>query len=342
GISASDGTYTDRVQVSWASTPGTDDYELYRCTSTLLQDCNLIASPFTPSWADYTAAPGTTYYYRVKACNSYGCSNYSNHDAGSRGAGVIQPPSNVTATDGTYATGILVDWPDVSGAANYKVYRSTSQGGSKSLVWTNPVSIFADTNFVLDRVYWYWVKACTSTGQCSDYSIPDTGFAGESGVGGLNPPINPDPENGDTTVSINVGDLCWENGGGANSYNVYFGTDPTPDDGEFHDWSASTCEPIPQLDYSTTYYWRVDALADGETVEGLIWQFTTRDEGVGDLPERAINPTPIHYADDVPLNVTLQWENGGGATSYDVYHGRDFEPGPEEFLGNTTSTSWTL
>ncbi|MCJ7828913.1 MAG: hypothetical protein MUP81_04145 [Dehalococcoidia bacterium] len=37
---------------------------------------------------------------------------------------------------------------------------------------------------------------------------------------------------------------------------------------------------------------------------------------------KAINPTPTHNATDVTLHQeTITWENGGGATAYDVYYG---------------------
>uniref|UniRef100_A0A6M3IZT4 Fibronectin type-III domain-containing protein n=1 Tax=viral metagenome TaxID=1070528 RepID=A0A6M3IZT4_9ZZZZ len=39
-------------------------------------------------------------------------------------------------------------------------------------------------------------------------------------------------------------------------------------------------------------------------------------------PEKPINPTPLHEASDVTLDQTaVTWEDGGGATSYDVYKG---------------------
>ena len=47
-----------------------------------------------------------------------------------------------------------------------------------------------------------------------------------------NKPINPYPSNG-ATVPIDVQWLGWDNGGGASSYDIYFGTDSTPDSGEY-------------------------------------------------------------------------------------------------------------
>ncbi len=95
-------------------------------------------------------------------------------------------------------------------------------------------------------------------------------------------PINPNPSNGESNVSINT-NLSWENGGGATSYKIYFGTDPTPDNSEYiKDHSSNSYDPG-ELAYSTTYYWRIDAVnSDGETT-GDVWHFSTTTAPVSDI-----------------------------------------------------------
>ncbi|MHC4121608.1 MAG: hypothetical protein ACYSWO_29395, partial [Planctomycetota bacterium] len=67
-------------------------------------------------------------------------------------------------------------------------------------------------------------------------------------------PVNPNPAHTATNQSIDV-DLRWTNGGGATSYGVYFGTDPTPDAGEYRDIQTATLYNPGALNYNTTYYW---------------------------------------------------------------------------------------
>ncbi|MFH1616696.1 MAG: carboxypeptidase regulatory-like domain-containing protein [Planctomycetota bacterium] len=85
---------------------------------------------------------------------------------------------------------------------------------------------------------------------------------------------NPVPSNGTTGRSINT-DVSWSNGGGATSYNVYFGVDSTPDSGEFKGNQTGTSYDPGTLAYNTTYYWRIDAVNSADTTTGDVWSFTT-------------------------------------------------------------------
>jgi len=57
-------------------------------------------------------------------------------------------------------------------------------------------------------------------------------------------------------------------------------------------------------------------------------------------PEKPINPTPEHESEEVDWSdLTLSWEDGGKATSYDVYFGNTILFDEWVFLGNTEDTS---
>lgn len=87
-------------------------------------------------------------------------------------------------------------------------------------------------------------------------------------------PTNPKPGSPATNQSM-IADLSWSNGGGATSYNVYFGTDSTPDNGEYKGNQSGRSYDPGTLARGTTYYWRVDAKNSNGTVTGDIWSFTT-------------------------------------------------------------------
>ena len=79
---ASDGTYSDRVRISWSSVSGATTYKIYRCTNSSTSSCSYIASDSSSPYNDYGGNSGTIYYYRIKASNSAGDSGYSDYDTG--------------------------------------------------------------------------------------------------------------------------------------------------------------------------------------------------------------------------------------------------------------------
>jgi hypothetical protein len=96
------------------------------------------------------------------------------------------------------------------------------------------------------------------------------------------PPYNPSPSDGATGVSIYT-DLSWSGDdpdGDPLTYDVYFGTDPTPDAGELVSSGQTATSYNPgTLSYSTTYYWKIVAHDNkGATTEGPIWSFTTESQ----------------------------------------------------------------
>jgi hypothetical protein len=90
GVSATDGTFTDKVRVSWTASITADSYSVYRNTSNSSAGATLLGSPGASPYDDTSATAGTTYYYFVKACHAGSCSDFSTSDSGYRSA----PPPN--------------------------------------------------------------------------------------------------------------------------------------------------------------------------------------------------------------------------------------------------------
>jgi hypothetical protein len=81
-VSASDGTYTDRVRLSWTASSGATGYKVFRNTSNNSSGAQQIGTSTASQYDDTTAVVGTTYWYWVKAYNSAGDSGFSNGDSG--------------------------------------------------------------------------------------------------------------------------------------------------------------------------------------------------------------------------------------------------------------------
>lgn len=70
GLSASDGTYFDKVHLTWDASEGAVSYQLYRSTTNDPVTAALFAPSATTSFDDVGATVGTTYYYWVAAKDS--------------------------------------------------------------------------------------------------------------------------------------------------------------------------------------------------------------------------------------------------------------------------------
>jgi hypothetical protein len=175
GVSASDGAYSDRVRVTWNSSSGATSYHVHRATTAGGTKTDLGSTAGT-SFDDFTATPGTTYYYWVTACNDDGCSDFSAYDTGYRLA-PPSAPSGVAASDGTFTDKVQVSWNASAGATSYQVYRNTTNNssGATMLAGSHPASPYNDTSAVPGTLYYYWVKACNLAG-CSSYSSSNSGY----------------------------------------------------------------------------------------------------------------------------------------------------------------------
>jgi V8-like Glu-specific endopeptidase len=111
GVNATDGTYGDRVRVSWTAVSGATRYEVYRAT----EACGTytkVGDSTTISYDDPVVTALKVYWYNVKACNACGCSAYSGVDsgyAGTPGAGTsavfrVDSAGNVRADAGFFGT----------------------------------------------------------------------------------------------------------------------------------------------------------------------------------------------------------------------------------------------
>jgi hypothetical protein len=94
-----------------------------------------------------------------------------------------------------------------------------------------------------------------------------------------NPPSNPNPYSGATGVDVNA-ELSWscsDPDGNPLSYDVYFGTNPTPSLLSSNQ-TGNTYKPA-TMSYSTLYYWKIVAKDNhGAVTNGSIWSFTTTDQ----------------------------------------------------------------
>lgn len=105
----------------------------------------------------------------------------------------------------------------------------------------------------------------------SNWSTPTPFEVGESSHGD-NAPV---PPNGSFGVPINT-TLSWNPCHPADLYDVYFGTSENLTVDDFQGSQTETEWSPPELDYLTTWFWRIDRHIDGVIETGTTLSFTTR------------------------------------------------------------------
>ena len=174
GVSATDGTYADKVRVSWSEVPGATSYKVYRSKSILVVG-SVIGNPGRAGFDDTSAEPGKEYYYRVRTVRESKAGDYSSYDTGYSQKKELEAPSGVSATDGAYEDKVRVTWSPVPGVAAYKVFRSTTAVAFGSEVGVARRATFDDGSASPCRTYYYRVKSVGLDAE-SDFSPDDSGY----------------------------------------------------------------------------------------------------------------------------------------------------------------------
>ena len=278
GVQATDGTYTDKVRITWNSVSGASYYRVYRATSLGGSKTPLVSWQSSTSYDDTSATPGTTYYYFVKAATSNSGSNASEYSTYNEGWRKLSPPTGIDATNGTYTDKIRITWNIVNGASYYHVYRATSSGGTKVSLgsWQGTTS-YDDTSATPGQTYYYFIKAATNSSgyRESDYSSYDQGSCSSS----TTPPqvtsnnassvtANSAQLNGNLDSTGGITCEVWFEYGKTTSYGSSTPKQSKSSIGPFY-------ETISSLDLNTTYHFKAYASNSEGTVYGADKIFTT-------------------------------------------------------------------
>ena len=303
-----------KPMLTWNAVYGATSYRIYRSTSRG-SGYSLLGTTTATSYTNTGAKAGTTYYYRVKACNDAGLSPYSNIVSGKVKSVTPKPAAPVVKLGNSATSGKpMLTWNAVSGATSYKVYRATSQNGTYSLLGTVTATSYTNTGAKAGVTYYYKVKAVNSAGE-SAYSNTVSGRA--------------------TVTTLTMGhsstsgkpQLTWKAVSGAVSYKVYRAT--------AKNGAYSVINTTKALTYTntgaalgTTYYYKVEALnAAGKSM------------GFSAVVEGKVAPVLAVGYSSVSGKPQLTWKAVPGATEYQVYRSTQQNSGYKK-INTTTSTSY--
>ncbi len=270
GLAASDGTFCDRVALSWNASAGADSYDVFRNSVDISGTAELLASGLAVTqFDDLTAPPGASRFYWVKACNGGGCSDFSANDTGFADA---VPPlvTNLDASDSECGV-VELTWTAAPGADEYDVFRNTvNDEETATSIGTTPQTSLDDGTAVPGQTYFYWVAAANTCGSGAKAG-PATGV----NIG--NVPTAPLNVAASDDVPCAAVLITWTAAPGATSYNVHrsIGADPQSSDllGSTGDLFFEDFTGTPDQAYN---YWITAANDCGTS------GFSTPDSGVRD------------------------------------------------------------
>ncbi|MCB9367243.1 MAG: T9SS type A sorting domain-containing protein [Calditrichaeota bacterium] len=183
-------------------------------------------------------------------------------------------PAN-NATDVSVTT--TLSWAGGDGATSFNVYLGPSDppdfmGTTTEFTFSLPIDLFEETTY-------YWrVDAVNDIGTTTGNVWTFTTEAAQLPLPGQ--ASNPVPADGATDVPISTVNLYWSPADFAESYDVYLGViEPL----EFLGSTTDTLAWIlNELLHEEEYMWRVDAINESGTTEGVLWSFTTEAESDAD------------------------------------------------------------
>ena len=105
-----------------------------------------------------------------------GCSD-SDSDSGTTPASIPDTPTGLAVT-GTGLTSLTLSWDTVDDATSYKLYRSQTETGGYSEVYSGAAAGYLDDALVYARTYYYQVSASNSGGE----SDPSTAVNGTTDI----------------------------------------------------------------------------------------------------------------------------------------------------------------
>lgn len=153
---------------------------------------------------------------------------------------------------------------------------------------------------------------------------------------GIENELLPSPANGAINICAAADKLTWSNLDNVSSWEVYFGTSPA----SLTKTTTSERFLVPgKLKPNTEYFWKVNAIKPGGTIEGQLWKFKT-------AMAKVSNPFPANgelhaKLRQVKTEITcapleLTWAPGIAAKKYKVYFGKTPQLTEADYKGEVT------
>ncbi len=259
--------------------------------------------------------PDSTFYWRVRAVSEGGLRSDWSEVWNFSTLGVPSIPELAKPADGAQnqPTSIEFAWFSVIEADDYQLQIATVQDFSTTFADVDNIqdTTYNESGLDIERTYYWRVRARNEYGTgnwSSTWSFTTVKAAPD-------PPALVYPENDATNVLTTV-ELSWQESPDAQTYRVQVSKQP--------DFAATvvnerditnTSFEVRNLEYSTTYYWRVNATNEGGTGDwSSVWSFTT----IIEKPEAPVLVSPDNAEDLVATFPVLRWDESARAEAFRV------------------------
>jgi hypothetical protein len=206
-------------------------------------------------------------YVGVKTTNDYVYYNLYLADADGKPTGdALLTVSDIWCSATGWAFG------DVDMASPPTLYPGTSY--CLMMYWgQGKLSLGFDTGYTDGKAWLY--DGSTWVDQSGDFAFQLWGTAAAPAKA-----TSPIPLDNATDVTLDQATIGWSDGGGATSYNVYYGVNEAGltlvSDGQIEtSFTVSDITNGSPFDYAVTRYWRIDSINSAGTTTGDTWSFTT-------------------------------------------------------------------
>ena len=264
------------TNLEWTAAAGATSYLVFFGTDpspdrSELKDDRVDGTTFDPGPLQYN----TIYYWRVDSQNEDGTVRGAVWQFTTASRPSPKPEKAATPTPAHEAEEVkirdtILEWTAAANATSYVVYFGTvAAPGSDEWQGEQSGTTFDPPNLLKYDIRYCWRIDTKNDGGTTTGDV--WCFTTETEPA---PKVtNPRPANGAKNVD-RLDDLKWDPAPGATGYVVYFGTNPPPEINKRWPEQKSTTFDA-NLDYNTTYYWRIDSKRNDKLTEGDVWSFTT-------------------------------------------------------------------
>jgi len=320
GISASEGLYTEKVEITWAEVEKAEYYIIYKSIDNRDQFKVVATGISEPSYSDGKVTPNRIYFYKVAAGNGEKWSEPSADARGFAHTGKPLSPGDIKASSDRIAE-IFITWSETPQTDSYRIVRCETENGDYSEIAsgiTDTSYTDLDASLTRDKKYYYKIIAINNEEGESD--------PGEAAYGIALQDIPSAPDNVSATNGTygNKVDVTWDSTEHAVTYILYRAKDLdgdalTFDPGQYIKISSNITSLLFEdvtAGNDILYRYSVSAVSSGgESQKGG----SAAGKKATGAPIQTAAPINVSASDGNTDNITITWEPAEGAYAYSLY-----------------------